>query len=248
MAKNEPIRLQKFISQCGIASRRKAEELILGGHVKVNGKTAILGDKVTASDKVYVKGKRVVMPKASHRYIMLNKPRGFITTMSDERGRKCVAELVQNVGERVYPIGRLDKDSEGMLVLTNDGEFANKIMHPRNCVYKFYRVTVRPSIDEDQIVKLETGIELDGRKTAPAEVHVIHKEPGRVVLEMILHEGKNREIRRMCEAVGLEVARLKRTQIGAVKMGMLKQGDWRDLTEQEVKKLTANPFPNGGKI
>ena len=248
MAKNEPIRLQKFISQCGIASRRKAEELILGGHVKVNGKTAILGDKVTAVDKVYVKGKRVVMPKANHRYIMLNKPRGFITTMSDDRGRKCVAELVQNVGERVYPIGRLDKDSEGMLVLTNDGEFANKIMHPRNCVYKFYRVTVRPSIDEDQIVKLETGIELDGRKTAPAEVHVIHKEPGRVVLEMILHEGKNREIRRMCEAVGLEVARLKRTQIGAVKMGMLKQGDWRDLTEQEVKKLTANPFPNGGKI
>ncbi len=248
MAKNEPIRLQKFISQCGIASRRKAEELILGGHVKVNGKTAILGDKVTAADKVYVKGKRVVMPKANHRYIMLNKPRGFITTMSDDRGRKCVAELVQNVGERVYPIGRLDKDSEGMLVLTNDGEFANKIMHPRNCVYKFYRVTVRPSIDEDQIVKLETGIELDGRKTAPAEVHVIHKEPGRVVLEMILHEGKNREIRRMCEAVGLEVARLKRTQIGAVKMGMLKQGDWRDLTEQEVKKLTANPFPNGGKI
>ena len=248
MAKNEPIRLQKFISQCGIASRRKAEELILGGHVKVNGKTAILGDKITAVDKVYVKGKRVVMPKANHRYIMLNKPRGFITTMSDDRGRKCVAELVQNVGERVYPIGRLDKDSEGMLVLTNDGEFANKIMHPRNCVYKFYRVTVRPSIDEDQIVKLETGIELDGRKTAPAEVHVIHKEPGRVVLEMILHEGKNREIRRMCEAVGLEVARLKRTQIGAVKMGMIKQGDWRDLTEQEVKKLTANPFPNGGKI
>ncbi len=248
MAKNEPIRLQKFISQCGIASRRKAEELILGGHVKINGKTAILGDKVTASDKVFVKGKRVVMPKANHRYIMLNKPRGFITTMSDDRGRKCVAELVQNVGERVYPIGRLDKDSEGMLVLTNDGEFANKIMHPRNCVYKFYRVTVRPSIDEDQIVKLETGIELDGRKTAPAEVHVIYKEPGRVVLEMILHEGKNREIRRMCEAVGLEVARLKRTQIGGVKMGMLKQGDWRDLTEQEVKKLTANPFPNGGKI
>ncbi len=248
MTKNEPIRLQKFISQCGIASRRKAEELILGGHVKINGKTAILGDKVTAADKVFVKGKRVVMPKANHRYIMLNKPRGFITTMSDDRGRKCVAELVQNVGERVYPIGRLDKDSEGMLVLTNDGEFANKIMHPRNCVYKFYRVTVRPSIDEDQIVKLETGIELDGRKTAPAEVHVIHKEPGRVVLEMILHEGKNREIRRMCEAVGLEVARLKRTQIGGVKMGMLKQGDWRDLTEQEVKKLTANPFPNGGKI
>lgn len=242
MAKNEEIRLQKFIAQCGIASRRKAEELILNGHVKVNGKPAVLGDKVTAADKVFVKGKRIIMPKARYRYIMLNKPRGFITTMSDERGRKCVAQLVADVGDRVYPIGRLDKDSEGMLIFTNDGEFANKVMHPRNSVYKFYRVTVRPSIDEEQLVKLETGIELDGKKTAPAIVHVIEKQEGRAVLEMILHEGKNREIRRMCEAVGLEVARLRRTQIGGVKMGMLKQGAWRDLTEQEVKKLLANPF------
>ncbi len=249
MAKIEPIRLQKFIAQCGIASRRKAEELILGGHVKVNGKTAILGDKVLSTDKVFVRGKRIVVPKGgNYRYIMLNKPRGFITTMNDERGRKCVAQLVENVGERVYPIGRLDKDSEGMLVFTNDGDFANKVMHPKNNVYKIYRVTVRPSIDEDQLVKLETGVELDGRKTAPAYVRVIHKEQGRVVLEMILHEGKNREIRRMCEAVGLEVARLKRTQIGGVKMGMLKQGDWRDLTEQEVKKLLANPFLNGKQL
>ncbi|MCI6824936.1 MAG: rRNA pseudouridine synthase [Ruminococcus bromii] len=248
MAKNEPIRLQKFISQCGIASRRKAEEMILNGSVKVNGKTAVLGDKVTAEDKVFLKGKRIVMPKTKFRYIMLNKPRGFITTMNDDRGRKCVAQLVSNVGERVYPIGRLDKDSEGMLVFTNDGEFANKVMHPRNGVYKIYRVTVRPTIDEEQLIKLETGVEIDGKKTAPAIVHVIHKEQGRVVLEMILHEGKNREIRKMCEAVGLEVARLKRTQIGGVKMGMLKQGDWRDLTENEVKKLLSNPIVNGRTI
>ena len=248
MDKKEPVRLQKFISQCGVASRRKAEELILQGKVKVNGKTAILGDKVTEKDKVYVSGKRIVVPRKSFRYIMLNKPRGFITTMSDERGRKCVAELVENVGERVYPVGRLDKDSEGMLIFTNDGEFANKIMHPRNSVYKIYRVTVHPDINEEQLIKLETGVELDGKKTAPAVVHVIHKEQGRVVLEMILHEGKNREIRRMCEAVGLEVARLKRTQIGGVKMGMLKQGDWRDLTEKELKNLTANPIVNGRSI
>ena len=248
MAKNEPIRLQKFISQCGIASRRKAEEMILNGSVKVNGKTAVLGDKVTAEDKVFLKGKRIVMPKTKFRYIMLNKPRGFITTMNDDRGRKCVAQLVSNVGERVYPIGRLDKDSEGMLVFTNDGEFANKVMHPRNGVYKIYRVTVRPTIDEEQLIKLETGVEIDGKKTAPAIVHVIHKEQGRVVLEMILHEGKNREIRKMCEAVGLAVARLKRTQIGGVKMGMLKQGDWRDLTENEVKKLLSNPIVNGRTI
>ena len=245
MANNEPIRLQKYISQCGIASRRKAEELILQGKVKINGKTAVLGDKVHDGDKVYVGGKRVIIPKKNYRYIMLNKPRGFITTMSDDRGRKCVAELVRGVGERVYPIGRLDKDSEGMLIFTNDGDFANKVMHPRNSIYKFYRVTVRPDITEDQLVKLETGVELDGKKTAPAVVHVLHKEQGRVVLEMILHEGKNREIRRMCEALGLEVARLRRTQIGGVKMGMLKQGDWRDLTEKEVKNLLANPLVNG---
>ena len=243
--KEEPVRLQKFIAQCGIASRRKAEELILQGKVKVNGKPAILGDKVTSADKVMLNGKRIVMPKTKFRYIMLNKPRGFITTMNDERGRKCVAQLVSNVGERVYPIGRLDKDSEGMLVFTNDGEFANKIMHPRNSIYKFYRVTVRPTITEEQLIKLETGVEIDGQKTAPAIVHVVHKEEGRVVLEMILHEGKNREIRKMCDAVGLEVARLKRTQIGGVKMGMLKQGDWRDLTEKEVKNILANPLVNG---
>ncbi len=228
MDKKEPIRLQKFLAQCGIASRRKAEELILQGKVKVNGKPAILGDKVTDKDKVFVSGKRIVMPRTKYRYIMLNKPRGFVTTMSDEKGRKCVAELVADVGERVYPIGRLDKDSEGMLVFTNDGEFANKVMHPRNSVYKFYRVTVRP----------------------PAIVHVLvqDKEANRVVLEMILHEGKNREIRKMCAAVGLEVARLRRTQIGGVKMGMLKQGDWRDLTEKEVKNLLANPIVNGRVI
>lgn len=246
--KDEPIRLQKFIAQCGIASRRKAEEMITQGKVKINGKTAVLGDKVTSADKVTLSGRRIVMQKTNYRYIMLNKPRGFVTTMSDERGRKCVAELVSNVGERVYPIGRLDKDSEGLLIFTNDGEFANKVMHPRNNIYKIYRVTVRPSISEDQLVKLETGVELDGKKTAPAIVHVVHQEPGRVVLEMILHEGKNREIRRMCDAVGLEVARLKRTQIGGVKMGMLKQGDWRDLTEKEVKNLLVNPIVNGRMI
>ena len=250
MDKKEPVRLQKFISQCGIASRRKAEELIKQGKVKINGKTAVLGDKVNPDDKVYISGKRVVMPKKKYRYIMLNKPRGFITTMNDERDRKCVAQLVENVGTRVYPVGRLDKDSEGLLIFTNDGEFANKIMHPRNHVYKIYRVTVSPSISEDQLVKLETGVELDGRKTAPAMVHVLveDKEQRRVVLEMILHEGKNREIRRMCEAVGLEVKRLKRTQIGLVKMGMLKQGDWRDLTEKEVKNLLASPLANGKAI
>ncbi|MBR1483528.1 MAG: rRNA pseudouridine synthase [Ruminococcus sp.] len=250
MDKKEPIRLQKFIAQCGIASRRKAEELILQGKVKINGKPAILGDKVTDKDKVVVNGRRIVLPRTRYRYIMLNKPRGFVCTMSDEKGRPTVAELVSNVGERVYPVGRLDKDSEGMIVFTNDGDFANRLMHPRNSVYKFYRVTVRPSVTEEQLVKLETGVEIDGKKTAPAIVHVLleDREAQRVVLEIVLHEGKNREIRKMCQAVGLEVARLRRTQIGGVKMGMLKQGDWRDLTEKEVKNLLINPLVNGRTI
>lgn len=240
------VRLQKMLADCGVASRRKSEELINSGSVKVNGRIAQIGDKVDPyKDKVFVNGKRVTAAaKPRHRYIMLHKPRGFITTMSDERGRRCVAELIKDIPERVYPVGRLDKDSEGMLLFTNDGEFANLITHPKKDIYKVYRVTVRPTITEEQIVTFETGMMLDGRKTAPAEVRVVKKEEGRVVLEIVLREGRNRQIRRMCEMLGLEVARLKRVAIGQVKLGMLKQGAWRDLTPEEVKKLTSDPNPS----
>ncbi len=231
------VRLQKFLSECGVASRRKAEELIASGKVKVNGKIASIGDKINPKkDSVTVFGKKVVRSK-THTYIMLHKPRGFITTLSDEMGRKCVAQLVEDVGTRVYPVGRLDRDSEGLLLLTDDGEFANAITHPAKHVPKTYRVTVRPSINEDQITALTTGVEIDGRLTMPSEVRVISRSEGRVVLEIIIYEGRNRQIRKMCEALGLEVARLKRTQIGSVKLGMLKQGDWRNLTDEEVHKL-----------
>lgn len=237
MADNK-IRLQKYISECGVASRRKAEELIAAGKVKVNGKPASIGDKVDPKrDTVVVSGKKLVKSK-KNTYIMLHKPRGFITTLSDEMGRKCVAQLVEDVGTRVYPVGRLDRDSEGLLLLTDDGEFANALTHPTHHVPKTYRVTVRPSINEEQITKLTTGIEIDGRMTMPSEVRVIEKKEGRVVLEIIIYEGRNRQIRKMCDALGLEVARLKRTQIGSVKLGMLKQGDWRNLTDEEVHKLT----------
>jgi 23S rRNA pseudouridine2605 synthase len=157
--------------------------------------------------------------------------------MSDEKDRKCVAELIKDVEGRVYPVGRLDKDSEGMLLFTNDGAFANAMTHPTKHVPKTYRVTVRPSISEEQITALTQGVIIEERKTAPAEVRVITKEEGRVVLEIILYEGRNRQIRKMCEEVGLEVARLKRTAIGSIKLGMLKQGAWRHLTEDEVRKL-----------
>lgn len=236
MADNQ-VRLQKYLSECGVASRRKAEEMIISKKVKVNGKIANIGDKITpGKDSVTVSGKKVVKNK-SKTYIMLHKPRGFITTLSDEMGRKCVAQLVEDVGKRVYPVGRLDRDSEGLLLLTDDGEFANAITHPARHVPKTYRVTIRPSINEEQITALTTGIEIDGRMTMPSEVRIISREEGRVVIEIIIYEGRNRQIRKMCEALGLEVARLKRTQIGSVKLGMLKQGDWRNLTDDEVHKL-----------
>ncbi|MBR2952945.1 MAG: rRNA pseudouridine synthase [Clostridia bacterium] len=236
MADNK-VRLQKYLSECGVASRRKAEDLIMAGKVKVNGKPASIGDKIDPkSDTVVVAGKKIKKTK-KNTYIMLHKPRGFITTLSDEMGRKCVAQLVEDVGTRVYPVGRLDRDSEGLLLLTDDGEFANALTHPTRHVPKTYRVTVRPTITDEQITALTTGIEIDGRMTMPSEVRVLEKKEGRVVLEIIIYEGRNRQIRKMCDSLGLEVARLKRTQIGSVKLGMLKQGDWRNLTEEEVHKL-----------
>lgn len=234
---DDRIRLQKYLSQCAVASRRKSEELILAGKVKVNGRVAGLGDKISPKhDTVTVSGKKIVLSK-KHYYIMLHKPRGFITTMEDEMGRKCVAQLVKDVGARVYPVGRLDKDSEGLLIMTNDGDFANHLTHPSKHVPKTYRVTVRPSVTDEQLLKFNEGIEIDGRMTAPADAHIIDKSEGRVVLEVILNEGRNRQIRKMCEALGLEVARLKRTHIGSIKLGMLPQGKWRELTEDEVHKL-----------
>lgn len=231
------VRLQKFLAESGVASRRKSEQLIAEGKVKVNGKVASIGDKINPKkDSVTVSGKKIVKRK-EFTYILLHKPRGFITTMSDEMDRKCVAELIKDVPVRVYPVGRLDRDSEGMLLFTNDGEFANAMTHPTKHVPKTYRVTVRPSISEDQITQLTTGVIIDDRKTAPAQVRVVTKEEGRVVLEIILYEGRNRQIRKMCEAVGLEVARLKRTAIGSIKLGMLKQGAWRELSDDEVRKL-----------
>ena len=231
------VRLQKFLAESGVASRRKSEELIEQGKVKVNGRLAMIGDKINPKkDTVTVSGKKIIKTK-NFTYVLLHKPRGFITTMSDERDRKCVAELIKDVPGRVYPVGRLDKDSEGMLLFTNDGEFANAMTHPTKHVPKTYRVTVRPGIDDEQITALTTGVIIDDRKTAPASVRVVTKEEGRVVLEIILYEGRNRQIRKMCESVGLEVARLKRTAIGSIKLGMLKQGDWRELHEDEVRKL-----------
>ena len=254
MAKD--VRLQKMLADCGVASRRKAEEMIAAGQVKVNGTVAKIGDKVDVKkDKVSVNGKPIVT-KVRNVYLMLHKPRGYITTMSDEMDRRCVAELVSDIPERIYPVGRLDRDSEGMLLMTNDGGFANAMTHPSMHVPKTYRVAVLPPITDEQLTQIAMGIVIDGQKTAPATVRVISQEPGRVVLEIVLYEGRNRQIRNMCEALGLEVARLKRIAVGSIKLGMLQPGDYRRLTGEEVEKTTGRcqgqpqgaAHPGGGRI
>lgn len=235
----EKIRIQKIMSDSGVCSRRKAEEYISEGRVKVNGRPCKLCDKALAGkDIITLDGEKIYVAKKRRLYyIMLHKPRGYVTTMSDELDRKCVTELLTKVPERVYPIGRLDKNSEGLLLFTNDGNFANDIMHPSRHIAKTYRVTVRPDINDEQLIKLASGVEIDGKMTQECSVVVLDKQPGRVVLQMTIHEGRNRQIRKMCEAVGLEVARLKRTAIGPIKLGMLKPGEYRELKPDELRAL-----------
>ena len=234
----EKKRIQKIIADSGYCSRRKAESLMTSGRVRVNGHPVKLGDKAGVRDIITVDGERIYIPKKkNYIYLMLNKPRGYVTTMSDEMGRRCVTELLEDVGERVYPVGRLDRNSEGLLLFTNDGNFANSIMHPAKQITKTYRVTVRPDINDEQLVALSDGVVIDGRKTLPANVVVKDKEQGRVVLLITIREGRNRQIRKMCEAVGLEVARLRRISVGPLKLGMLKPGTYRELTAEELRAI-----------
>ncbi len=237
----EKIRLQKLLSDSGYCSRRKAETLIEQKRVQVNGRPVKLGDKATPRDRITVDGELVVIQKKKvFRYIMMNKPRGYVTTLADEQGRRCVTDLLADIPERVYPVGRLDKNSEGLLLFTNDGDFANGIMHPSREITKTYRVTVRPPVSEEQLARMSIGVQLDdGFVTSPANIVTQVKEANRVVLLVTIHEGKKREVRRMCDAVGLEVARLRRISIGPVKLGMLKPGAWRDLTAEELRALRA---------
>lgn len=234
----EKIRIQKMIADSGVCSRRKAEQMISQGRVKINGHPVKLGDKCGYKDLITIDGERIMIPrKKNFIYIMMNKPRGYVTTVSDELDRRCVMDLLEDVEERVYPVGRLDRNSEGLLLFTNDGEFANSIMHPSRHISKTYRVTVRPDINDDQLVALSEGVVIDGKKTLPASVVVKDKEAGRAVILITIKEGRNRQIRKMCEAVGLEVARLRRISIGPLKLGMLKPGSYRELTADELRAL-----------
>lgn len=237
----EKIRLQKIIADSGYCSRRKAEEYIERGYVTVNGRAASIGDKADPANDLIKVGEDIIPAgHAEKRYIMLNKPRGYVTTMQDEMGRKTAAELLTGINERLYPVGRLDRNSEGLLLFTNDGEFANDIMHPSKHVSKTYRVTIDGRVSEEQLSRLMSGVELDdGAVTLPCNVEVLTEEPERTVLRIVIKQGLNRQIRRMCAAVGLQVGRLRRVAIGGVKLGMLKPGEWRELTKEELRVLRA---------
>ena len=228
-------RIQKIISARGVASRRKAEEWIQEGRVSCNGKICALGDTADAeADLITVDG--VALPAAEKPvYIMLHKPRGFVTTLSDEKGRKNAAQLV-NCGCRVYPIGRLDMDSEGLLLFTNDGEFANTLMHPRHEVNKTYRVIVS-GCTEDALDKLKRPVVLDGYQIRKPDVVFEKGDADSASVLVTIHEGRNRQVRRMCNMAGMKVERLIRIREGAVELGTLKKGQWRYLQEEEVKKL-----------
>lgn len=229
-------RLQKIISGYGIASRRQAEKLLLEGRVTINGIVASVGDTADAEvDQIAVDG-HILSSRPEHVYLMLNKPRGYVTTLHDERGRKNVTELVKDCGTRVYPVGRLDQYSEGLLVLTNDGELTNKLTHPKGNIEKKYHVWVN-SYDKQQAGKLESSIEIDGRPSIPAKVRVISLKDQSAMLEFTLYEGRNRQIRRLCEHAGMQVTRLKRIQEGHLRLGDLPVGKWRMLSSEEVMLL-----------
>lgn len=230
-------RLQKIISAHGIASRRRAEEMICAGRVSCNGVVCSLGDCADESvDEILLDGKPLP-PKQDLVYIMLNKPRGYVTTLSDEKGRKNVTELVADCGCRVYPVGRLDMDSEGLLLLTNDGGFANKIMHPSHEINKTYRVSVK-KYSTDKLEQLKLPIILDGYKIKAPDVQLIKAFDNHTAeLSITIHEGRNRQVRRMCAAAGMPVTRLVRVSEGDLHLGALKTGKWRHLTKDELNRL-----------
>ena len=229
-------RLQKILSARGIASRRKAEEMVKQGAVTVNGRTAVLGDSADPDlDVILVDGKPLPAQQ-QFVYLMLNKPRGYVTTLSDEQGRKNAAQLVTDCGVRVYPVGRLDMDSEGLLLFTNDGEFANRLMHPKHEVKKTYDVWVT-GYSSGAEERLKMPIELDGYLIKAPLVKLLSTENDKARLRVTIHEGRNRQVRRMCDAAGMQVTRLKRIREGKLSLGELPLGKWRYLTAYEVGQL-----------
>ena len=229
-------RLQKLIARAGVCSRRSAESLLTGGRVTVNGVAAHLGDKADAdTDVIAIDGTAVAFAEPAV-YLMLNKPRGYVTTLRDELGRATAAELVADCGVRVFPVGRLDKESEGLLLFTNDGALMQAMTHPSHQVDKTYEVTVTGQL-EGAADRLSAVTELDGEPIMPAQVEIMERRQGQALLQVTIHQGKNRQIRRMCAQVGLQVTRLRRISEDALTLGRLKPGQWRYLTDAEVAAL-----------
>ena len=234
----EKIRLQKFIADAGLMSRRAAEDEIERGNVSVNGHVATIGMKINpASDIVTYKGKKIKYERREHTYLMLNKPRGYLSSTTDDRGRKCVTDLLDGVSARVYPVGRLDMISEGMILLTDDGELKNRLTHPSHQIGKVYRVKVGGSVSDEQMEILTSPLVIDGYKIKPVEVNISSEDESGTVLKMTLFEGRNRQIRKMCEEAGLTVKRLSRVSIGNLKLDGLPVGKWRYLEDSEVEYL-----------
>ena len=241
-------RLDKIISATGKKSRREVREMVRQGRILINGKMAAAADMKIDPQQAEILLDGVPLAYEEFTYIMLHKPRGYLTTRSDDRGRKTVMDLVSDVPAMLRPVGRLDKDSEGLLLMTDDGAFINMLTHPSGGVGKLYRVTVNPRATEQQIIEMSSGVVLDdGVKTKPCVIHVVVDEPGRSVLEITLHEGRNRQIRRMCSAVGLQVVRLRRSAEGPVKLGMLQPGEYRELKKSEINALRNAAMKSAGK-
>lgn len=247
-------RLQKILSQAGVASRREAERMITDGRVAVNGASVTeLGAKADPSrDTITVDGKPVTVDE-KRVYVLLNKPVGYVTTLKDPEGRPIVTDLLKGLGVRVFPVGRLDYNTEGLLLLTNDGEWANRLAHPRHEVDKEYLVRIRGTVAREQIVRLEQGVDLEDGKTAPARVALTKQSDNNTWISITIHEGRYRQVRRMCEAVSLSVVRLRRVRYGSLELGELKQGQYRHLTPAEVSALaegkkTGRRAPPAGRI
>lgn len=230
-------RLQKYMARCGVASRRKCEEFITNGEVKVNDQVVTeLGFKVDdCTDKVIYKGE-ILKPEEEKIYIMLNKPAGYITSVKDEKGRKTVLDLVKTK-ERIYPIGRLDYDTSGLILLTNDGDVYNKLIHPREEIDKLYEAIIKGIPNKMEIDKFCNGVDIGGYITSEAKITILDKKAGKSKVHIIIHEGKNRQVRKMCDAIDHPVMNLKRKSIGKLGLGDLQEGKWRYLTEEELKYI-----------
>ncbi len=240
------MRLQKFMAECGVASRRSAEKIIESGRVCVNGELVdYMGCEVDPDrDTVTVDGKSI-SPEEKKYYIALNKPKNYVTTVSDDLGRPTVMHLVEDIDARIYPVGRLDFDTTGLLIMTNDGDFANKLAHPRNTVNKTYIARVDKEISKENIERLQSGVRIDGVMTSPAKAENIKKPQKGFEVKITIHEGRNRQVRKMLEAVGANVLSLKRIAVGGVTLGNLPEGKWRKLSDAEINKLRGRKNDSG---